>query len=235
MDISLIQHFLGWEIECDQDLFDPKNSTFMDFDVVQKNGTSFIYLLPFSKRRALVEYTIFSDEILEKDQYREQIKNYLGENYNVQQKNYSIQREEFGAIPMEDRRYPVKYCNFVWNIGTVGGYAKPSTGYTFSRIQKHATIIARALESEKTIPGSPASSYRFRVYDLMMLYLLNHDQDNAQLVFESLFKKNSFDSILEFLSEESSLFREIIIFSKMPYKPFFKSIYKMSHRIFTGA
>lgn len=235
VDISLIQHFLGLEIKSSRNLFDPNVPIFMDFDVPQQNGTSFIYLLPFSKNEALVESTIFSNTLIEKDKYREQIKNYLSLRYGLHKSNYSIKREEFGAIPMEDRKYPEKFCDFVWNIGTVGGFAKPSTGYTFSRIQRHTSEIVKALESNEDIPKSRVSPYRFRVYDLMMLYLLQHERSNSLNVFESLFKKNNFDRVLQFLSEKTTPLQELAIFLKMPYKPFFRSIYKMKHRIFSGA
>jgi len=234
VDISLIQHFLGWEITINKNLFDPNLAIFMDFEVPQSDGTSFIYLLPFSQNKALVEYTIFSESLLEKDRYREQVRNYLETRYNLHKGDFAIEREEFGAIPMEDRKYPAKYCDFVWNIGTIGGFAKPSTGYAFSRIQKRSLEIINALESQNLIPERRASSYRFRVYDIMMLYLLSHERDNALRAFECLFQKNSFDQVLKFLSEESNPALELSIFSKMPYMPFFRSMYKMKHRIFTG-
>lgn len=234
VDISLIQHFLGWEIEFSKKLFDPGVATFMDFDVPQMNGTSFIYLLPFSETKALVEYTIFSKKLMEKDQYRRQIRNYLESKYNVNEFNYRIEREEFGAIPMEDRRYPSEFCKFVWNIGIVGGTAKPSTGYTFSRIQKQTTGIVNSLERGKKIQVETGSSYRFRVYDMMMLYLLEFEKQNALKAFECLFKKNDLDTVFDFLSEESTLVNELSIFSKMPYRPFFRSIYNMRNRIFSG-
>ncbi|NBC03458.1 MAG: hypothetical protein GVY20_07100 [Bacteroidetes bacterium] len=235
VDISLVQHFLGWEISSNQNLFDPGRATFMDFQVPQSNGTSFIYVLPFSENKALVEYTIFSDHLLEKERYREQIKNYVQTRYNLKEDNYTIDREEFGAIPMEDRKYPAKFCEFVWNIGTVGGFAKPSTGYTFSRIQKRSIEITKALEAGVQIPESRVSNYRFRVYDIMMLYLLTYEKENALKAFQCLFQKNNFDQVLQFLSEESTPALELSIFSKMPYMPFFRSIYSMKHRIFSGA
>ena len=179
VDISLIQHFLGMEINASRHLFDPEVPVFMDFDVPQENGISFMYLLPFSKTRALVEYTIFSNSLIEKKRYRKQIRSYLSTKYGLKKNSYSVEREEFGAIPMEDRKYPAKFCDFVWNIGTVGGLPKPSTGYTFNRIQKHSSAIIKALESEKELPENHLSPYRFRVYDLMMLYLLQQEKNNA--------------------------------------------------------
>jgi lycopene beta-cyclase len=235
VDISLLQHFLGWEIKCNDHLFDPGIATIMDFDVPQMKGTSFIYLLPFSEKKALVEYTIFSKSPIQKNQYRREISNYLASRFNLTESKYSIEREEFGVIPMEDRRYPSQFCKFVWNVGMAGGNAKPSTGYTFSRIQRQSDGIIKSLESGKRIELKPTSSYRYRVYDIMMLYLLEFERDNALKAFEYLFRKNDFDRVFEFLSEESTLFNELAIFSKMPYMPFFRSIYNMKHRIFSGA
>ena len=136
---------------------------------------------------------------------------------------------------MEDTRYPAWYCNRVMNIGTVGGLTKPSTGYTFTRIHQHCKDIVSALEAGETPPVSKSSAYRFRVYDMMLLYLLENHQQTSIEIFNQLFKKNRFDRILQFLEEETHLGNELAIFSSLPYMPFFKAIYKMKHRIFTGA
>lgn len=237
VDISLKQHFLGLEIETDHnEVFNPNIAIFMDFDVSQKDGITFMYLLPFSKKKALVEYTIFSKQILPKDDYKSEIFNYLKSNYGLEKNEYLVVREEFGAIPMEDRKYPSRYCKNVWNIGTVMGLPKPSTGYAYSRIQHHSKKIVQALEEGENLKSiDPVSSYRFRVYDLMMLFLMNSEQKNAIRAFENLFNKNSFDLVLKFLAEDTHFLQELSIFSKMPYIPFLRSIYKMKHRIMTGA
>ncbi|NDA64318.1 MAG: lycopene cyclase, partial [Chitinophagia bacterium] len=52
----LLQHFKGWMIETSEDCFDPDKATFMDFRVSQQSGTTFVYVLPVTNRRALVEY-----------------------------------------------------------------------------------------------------------------------------------------------------------------------------------
>lgn len=234
-EISLTQHFLGLEIECNRELFDPVIATFMDFDVPQKNGVTFMYLLPFSEKRALVEYTIFSKDVLDNEEYKTEISNYLVSRYSLKKNEYSVIREESGAIPMDGSRYTNSYCDHVWNIGTVMGLPKPSTGYAFSRIQVHSDSIIKTVENGGDLSTiKPASSYRFRVYDLMILYLLQNETENAARAFENLFSKNSFDRVLQFLAEETQLFQELSIFSKMPYRPFLRSIYKMKHRIFKG-
>lgn len=235
LDISLKQHFLGWEIETRKNLFDPDKAIFMDFDIPQTNGLSFFYSLPFSKTRALIEYTIFSSDVLTDKQYELELINYLKTKFKLESNDYSVIRREKGVIPMEDRRYPPMYCNHVYNMGTAGGITKPTTGYTFTRIQKHSVDIVNALEKEKPIPTQRASSYRFRIYDMMLLSILDRQNDTSLEIFHDLFKHNSFDRILQFLEEGTHLGQELKIFSTLPYTPFFKSIWKMKHRILTGA
>lgn len=235
VDVSLKQHFLGTVIETETPQFDPDKVMLMDFDTSQKHGLTFFYILPFSETKALVEYTFFTETVLSDEEYMKGIESYLSERYSLATKDYTITRTEKGAIPMEDRRYSAWYNPRVMNIGTVGGLTKPSTGYTFTRIQKHCKNIVAALEKNETPPVSNRSPYRFRVYDMMLLYLLEADPTICKKIFHDLFKRNSFDRILQFLEEDSHPGQEVAIFSSLPYIPFFKAIYHMKHRILTGA
>jgi lycopene beta-cyclase len=234
-DLSLLQHFTGWEIQTKKQIFDPSKALLMDFDVAQKEGATFFYLLPYSENSALVEYTLFSPEILQKDRYISALKDYLEKKLGLSEGDYSVIRKESGVVPMEDRRYSSWYCRRVLNLGTVGGFTKPTTGYTFSRIHQRCKEIVTSLEEKTPLPDHPISSYRFRVYDIMMLYLLQHEPKQAIQIFEQLFKKHSFDVVLQFLNEETHFTQELSIFSKLSYMPFFRSIYKMKHRLLTGA
>lgn len=235
VDVSLKQHFLGAEIETSAPAFDPDKVILMDFDTSQKHGVTFFYILPYSETKALVEYTFFTEQILDEEEYLKGIEAHLSERYSLEKNDYKITRTETGAIPMEDRRYPAWYNSKVMNIGTVGGLTKPSTGYTFTRIQKQCKQIVKALENGETPPISNKSLYRFRVYDMMLLWLLEAEPDVCKKIFHDLFKRNNFDRILQFLEEDTNLLQEIKIFASLPYIPFFKAIYKMKHRIVTGA
>jgi lycopene beta-cyclase len=86
--IHLLQHFKGWLIETTQAAFDLTKATFMDFRIGQKEDTTFAYLLPLSTTKALVEYTLFSKEILEDAVYETELKNYI-ENI-LQLKEYQV-------------------------------------------------------------------------------------------------------------------------------------------------
>ncbi|MEX2600799.1 MAG: lycopene cyclase family protein [Balneolaceae bacterium] len=234
-DNSLIQHFTGFDIRTEKPLFDPDVATIMDFDTVQRDGLTFFYLLPFTEKEALVEYTLFSPQRLERSQYEMAIERYLRDRFQLNPNDYTITRKESGEIPMEDRRYPLRHNRRTWNIGTAGGLTKGSTGYTFTRIHRHSREIIRSLTKTGKPPRKKGeSTYRFRVYDMMILYLMQHEQQNAREIFHELFRKNSIERVLEFLDEKTRFSQEVALFSTLPWNPFFRSIWKMKHRILTG-
>ena len=70
----LLQHFKGWYIETKQACFQPDSATLMDFRAEQNRGTAFFYVLPFSATKALVEYTLFSPNLLAENEYDEALK-----------------------------------------------------------------------------------------------------------------------------------------------------------------
>ena len=71
----LQQHFIGWFIQSEEKVFNPNKATFMDFSVEQRGNTRFMYVLPTSETEALLEYTLFSPDLLSKAEYENEIKN----------------------------------------------------------------------------------------------------------------------------------------------------------------
>ena len=90
---SLLQHFKGWVIKTEKPVFDSEVGRLMDFRVSQENGTTFMYVLPTSNTEALVEYTLFSKTILEKEKYTLALKKYIKDELKIE--NYTISHEEF--------------------------------------------------------------------------------------------------------------------------------------------
>ena len=58
----LWQSFLGEEITTEEEIFDPGCAELMDFSGSSSERILFLYVLPFSKREALVEATVFGPE-----------------------------------------------------------------------------------------------------------------------------------------------------------------------------
>ncbi len=75
----LLQHFRGWFIQTERAVFDPGAATLMDFRVPQEHGASFVYVMPLTPDRALVEFTVFSEQLLGNEEYEEHIRHYIEE------------------------------------------------------------------------------------------------------------------------------------------------------------
>lgn len=218
-EIWLLQHFKGWVIDTEEDSFDGNTATFMDFRTAQNSGTAFCYVLPFNSKQALVEYTLFSSELLPQEKYDEGLKIYISEVLKIGA--YKIVETEFGVIPMTNFKFS-SYHNNIVNIGTAGGQTKGSSGYTFNFIQKHSKAIVDSLIAIDK-PFMKPSQQRFNFYDGVLLKVLNDGDLSGKEIFTDLFKKNSVNKVFKFLDNETSLAEELKIISSLPTLPFFKA------------
>lgn len=218
----LLQHFKGWTIETEQPVFNPEEATLMDFRTDQRHGTTFVYVMPFSRTRALVEYTLFTNDLLVSSEYDEGLKEYMRE--HLKGCSYKVEEEESGIIPMTNYKFPASNGNII-NIGTAGGQTKASSGYTFRFIQKHsAAIVGQLLKTNH--PSATTGAGRFQFYDSTLLHILHHNKLAGHSIFTHLFQKNKPQQVLRFLDNESSLKDELKIISSLPTLPFLKAALK---------
>ena len=140
----LQQHFIGWFIKSEQEVFDPEMATFMDFSLKQNGNTKFMYVLPTSKTEALLEPTLFSHKHLKLAEYETEFKNYA---QKLGIKNYEIVDKERGSIPMTSYKFWKNNTKNVLNIGTSGGWTKASTGFTFYNSNKKTDELIKFLTS----------------------------------------------------------------------------------------
>jgi lycopene beta-cyclase len=93
----------------------------MDFTVDQTEGTTFMYVMPTSPTTALVEYTLFTPNVLEEEKYDKAITDYIQKTYGSI--DYEITHQEFGQIPMTNYSFLGGAGNLI-NIGVAGGRLK---------------------------------------------------------------------------------------------------------------
>ena len=219
----LLQHFVGWEIETDADAFDPTTVEFMDFRGEQHHEARFMYVLPFSPRRALVEYTLFSETVLPQAEYEAAIREYLASTLGPT--SYRITAEEIGAIPMTDHPLPARAGQHVINLGTRGGRAKPSTGYAFKRIQQHSARLVAALAATGHPPAdATGDKWQFRLFDTLLLDIMQRRGENTRDVFRQLFEHNPVERIFRFLDEQTSWADNLRVMNSVSPGPFMRSI-----------
>ncbi|WP_159945144.1 MULTISPECIES: lycopene cyclase family protein [unclassified Nocardiopsis] len=203
----LLQHFRGWFVRTRVDAFDPGAAVLMDLRPPQpENGVAFGYVLPLSRREALVEYTEFGREALTTAEYERALEDYCG---LLGLPGVEVTAAEQGVIPMTDARFSTRAGRRVFRLGTAGGATRPSTGYTFSGVQRQAAAVAGALERGR-VPVPPVPHRRRHlVMDAIMLRALDTGRVRGAEFFGGLFAANRFGDVLAFLDGGSRLPREL--------------------------
>ncbi|UOQ54312.1 lycopene cyclase family protein [Hymenobacter cellulosivorans] len=220
----LLQHFVGWEVETEHDVFDPTTAEFMDFRGPQQQEARFIYVLPFGPRKALVEYTLFSEELLPKAEYEAALDDYLRTTLGLA--SYRRLSEEVGAIPMTDHRLSAQAGPHIINLGTRAGRAKPSTGYAFMRIQEHSARLVQALAATGQPPQNLTGDQpQFHLFDTLLLDIMKRRGELTRDIFTELFQRNPVERILSFLDEQTGWHDNFRIMNSVTPWPFLQSIW----------
>lgn len=220
--IYLLQHFRGWWIETAEEVFDVSTAHLMNFNVSQQQGCTFVYVLPVSARRALIEYTLFSEKELSEQEYEQGLQTFIED--ELQLRNYTVTEKEKGVIPMTNLHFP-KQDGRLFYIGTAGGQTKASSGYTFQFIQKQsAAILQKLLQNKAPLVASPAK--RFGFYDSTLLRVLHERKLGGADVFYQMFRRNKATQVFRFLDNETSMWEELQLMNSTDKKIFIPAAIK---------
>lgn len=219
--ITLQQHFKGLVIEIENPVFDPTLFTMMDYSIGFKNTCCFTYILPFSKTKALVEFTFFTPEVVEGQVYDELLEKYIREQLKVDK--YKIIEQEQGNIPMSTFPFWKENTNDYLKIGTGGGWVKSSTGYSFKNTENKVAKILENLKFNHPI-GEDLYQKKYIFYDKIFLNVLFYENHLGNQVFEEMYKNNSVENILSFLDEETTFIKELKIINNFSKPPFLRAL-----------
>lgn len=216
----LQQHFIGWYIKSKEPVFNSDCATFMDFSIAQKGNTRFMYVLPTSKTEALLEYTLFSKDLLPKEEYEEEIINYI---QKLGITEYEILEKEWGNIPMTCYKFWKHNTKNSINIGSAGGWTKASTGFTFKNVTKKSKALVTFLQNENDFTKFHKKD-KFWIYDLLFIDVLFKNNALGSKIFSSLFKKGNPVLIFRFLDEDTSFAEDLKVMWKCPKIPFINAL-----------
>jgi len=217
-DYFLWQHFKGYEIKTETPVFNDAVATLMDFTVDQSKGTTFMYVMPTSSTTALVEYTLFTENLLADKDYNEAIQMYIQKTYGAV--GYHIVHQEFGQIPMTTFPFSGGAGNII-NMGVAGGQVKGSSGYAFHFIQeKTKAVIADLVAGKNPLRTLGFSQKKFGLYDAVLLRVLQDKKLDGATIFTQIFSKNPPDRVFRFLNNESSLLDDLHIMASVPTRIF---------------
>lgn len=218
---NLKQHFKGVEIRTPDDRFDVDTARMFDFRTPQHDVMRFFYVLPWSPREALVEFTLFSPETLPPDEYDQRIADYIHDVLGITE--YEITADEACIIPMTDQPFERRGGVHVLRIGTLGGRVKASTGYAFMRMQWDAEAIVDSLKRTGSPFDLPHTPKRYHTFDSILLQVLKERGDLAEHVFVRFFDRNPVSRMFRFLDEEAGVWENLKLMSTVPIPTFLKA------------
>lgn len=216
------QHFVGWFIKSKQAVFTENCPTFMDFSVEQKGNTRFMYVLPTSPNEALLEYTLFSKDVLPKNEYETEIENYIQQ---LGITEFEIVEKEQGNIPMTCFPFWKNNSKNIINIGSAGGWSKASTGYTFKNSVKKAKKLVTFLKTGNDFTNFHKIN-KFWLYDLLLIDILYRTNQHGSAIFSSMFKTGKAALIFKFLDEETTFWEDLQVIWMCPKGLFIKALLK---------
>ncbi|AWA29201.1 lycopene cyclase [Flavobacterium magnum] len=222
----LQQHFVGWRVKTETPSFDPNVATFMDFSVPQKGNTRFMYVLPVSDTEAIVEYTLFSKDLLPQHEYEAAITAYLSDLHIA---NYKIVEKERGSIPMTSYRFWKHNTKNIVHIGSAGGWTKASTGFTFKNSDKLSKRLVHFLQRQADFSKFHKND-RFWFYDLLLLDILSENNEKGAMIFSAMFRKSHPALILKFLDGETTLYEDLQVIWQCPKGLFIRALVRRIFR-----
>jgi len=133
------QKFLGLELELD-DVSSSAVPVLMDARVAQTDGYRFVYVLPFSKTRVLVEDTYYSlAPELDRERARSRVLEFAeSRGYRVS----SVIREEHGVLPIPTHSTSAPSSAGI-PVGMRAGWFHPTTGYSLPTAARFAERCAQ--------------------------------------------------------------------------------------------
>jgi lycopene beta-cyclase len=226
MEAPVFQIFYGQEIESESNLFNPEEAGLMEDLQSSRERTGFLYILPLSSNRALLEYTIFSNSFIKP----ECLKDSLVNNLNIRNmKPYKILRSESGVLPMGLKVNVCKSKDFYLRAGIASGNLRTSTGYGFLRIQRWAKYIAGNLSENNSKGISATRNYLYdnrkqQFFDSLFIKVLKNDMYLGENIFLNIGRKMSADRFARFMSDTAQTCDYVSLAMSVPKLPFLKAL-----------
>lgn len=191
------QFFSGVEIRTDRPVFDDSTVDLMAFAPPRSDRIDFSYILPFAPDRALLEATTFGAIPPDAETLETSLADLLS---TIGSTGHGVIRRERGMIPMDAAHVAPDTAAGIMSLGLRGGASRPSTGYSFVRIQEMADIVAEDLRAGKPLSPIRLDSLITRRMDALFLKVLRRNPQLGPELFSRLFTHAPPDRLERFLS-----------------------------------
>jgi lycopene beta-cyclase len=222
-DPLLWQSFIGYEIECSLTNFDAETAELMQFLPAGPTSIDFVYVLPTSSTRALIEFTRISTRCAGAGELTRNLLDQIEQLCSGHP--YKIIRKEQGSIPMGLPAVPTVPSTLV-RVGVTAGSARASSGYTFNRIQRWADACSQALLAGG-VPIGPLPDSRLLMFmDAIFLRVLKRQPELGPRLFMAMFRRVPAPRLLRFLTDSPSGIDALWLIACLPKWPFVRACFQ---------
>jgi len=225
---TLWQSFYGHEIECSAAVFDPLSLDLMNFLAPDAREVPFVYVLPVTPTRALVEVTVFGATPLASEALGVRLDAAIAQ--RVDGAPFTLLRSEHGILPMGLNAAPAPAHESFVKVGVMAGGARPGTGYAFQRIQRWAGECAQAMVRGGYPVGHRPDPLPLRVMDQIFLDVLRANPSRGGALFLALFSRTDPARVIRFLSGRAGVADSLAVVAAMPVLPFVGAALAMARR-----
>lgn len=222
---GLSQHFVGWEINTATDCFDDSVVELMDFQAASA-GLHFFYVLPYSRRSALVESTWISGPAQQPD-YPAELRGYLLQRYGLQA--FDCVYREQGRLPLQCT--PSASANpRIVKLGQAAGTLRASTGFAFLETIADAQRIADCLRQSAPNQASIPAFRRQRLdgwMDQVLFTAMQAQWAQAPCFFMALFGGTQAHTLLPFLAGRATLRQRLSVALPLPKQAFLRAAWQV--------
>ncbi len=217
----LWQSFAGVWIKTKDDCFDSSTATLMDLRVSSAEApVGFMYILPTSPRRALIEHTTFSPSPLSEDYHIERCAEWIREHAPS---GTQLGEREYGVIPMGlKERSHQGHCV----VGSASGAVRPATGYAFISVQRQAQEVARRVLAG-SISATPTYPRWVEATDTLFLTALRNAPERGAEIMSGLLSSAPADRLVSFLAGTASFRDALSVWLSVPKRIMLRSLVRL--------
>ncbi len=221
-EISLYQNFVGVVVETPQPRFNQEAVTLMDFHVpvspsLKSIGLPFLYILPYSPTKALLELTIFSPKKVPFSELRTELEQLL-----TTYRPLNTLEEEEGSLWLSpntrQQSQPVQPGYYL--AGASSGCLRPASGYAFLSIQRQAKELAQHLVNGAELPKW---STTLNSLDRLLLELIASQPHELPACFTQLFKHCPGPALIRFMTDCPRAMDYARVIAALPKRPFLRT------------
>ncbi len=218
------QQFVGWMIETRHASFDPESAQLMHF-TEETDRIAFLYCLPYSETRALVEYTTFQFGAFSREQHTFALKTALNERYRLTDDQYTLLSKEAASLPMGSYPHPKPLSGY-WPIGIRGGAIRGSSGYGLLSICEQAKRYADSILKGMARPKAPPVNHHLTQYlDRIFIRAIRKNPQLGQDCFLACARKLNSQQFVELMRGELSFASALKVIASMPTYTFLKALF----------